>query len=123
MRALVVDDSSAMRAFIKRVLLNARYAVSEAGDGAHALRLLNDDQRFDVAFLDVNMPGVNGLETLAHLRTDHRFNSMRIVMATTETERDRVAHALQNGADEYVMKPFSPESVLQKLEMLGLGHE
>jgi two-component system chemotaxis response regulator CheY len=66
------------------------------------------------------MPEMNGLEFLRRVRSDPRFSGLKVVMVTTETEVEQVARALEEGADEYVMKPFTEDIIADKLRLLGL---
>jgi two-component system, chemotaxis family, chemotaxis protein CheY len=119
-RALVVDDSRAMRAILRRLLEHHRFQVVEAGHGRDALGQLARMRIPDLALLDWNMPEMSGIELLAELRHDHSYDRMRIVMVTTETEPQQIQRALDAGANEYVMKPFSDDVLLEKLALLGL---
>jgi two-component system chemotaxis response regulator CheY len=120
MRALVVDDSRAMRLILGRVLRDRGYDVSEAGDGREALDVLVAGPLPDVVLVDWNMPVMNGLELVQALRQDATYAGVRIVMVTTESEATHVMQAIEAGADEYLFKPFTPEAVADKLGMLGL---
>jgi two-component system chemotaxis response regulator CheY len=120
MKALVVDDSAGMRAFLKMVLKGAGIEVAEARNGREALSALNSGSRADFALLDWNMPEMDGYELLLKIRSNATFDSMRVVMVTTETEASQITRALTHGADEYVMKPFTREVILDKLHILGL---
>jgi len=121
MKALVVDDSAGMRAYLRMVLRGAGMEVTEAKNGVEALRVLASTPGVGVALLDWNMPEMDGYELLLRLRSNTAFDSMRIVMVTTETDVSRISKALDHGADEYVMKPFTREVILDKLQMIGLG--
>ena len=120
MRALVVDDSRAMRSIIRRHLDELGIAVDEAGSGAEALFVLNHIQKPDVILLDWNMPEMNGLECLRRLRADDVYADLPVMMVTTESEMAQVALALDAGADEYLMKPFDRQALLEKLLLIGL---
>jgi two-component system chemotaxis response regulator CheY len=120
MRALVVDDSRAMRLILSRVLRDRGFEVVEAGDGREALEALGAGARPDVLLVDWNMPVMNGLELVQAVRADAAYSGVRIVMVTTESEVTHVVQALEAGADEYLFKPFTPEAVADKLGMLGL---
>lgn len=120
MRALVVDDSRAMRMILARVLRGHGFEVLEAGDGREALDLLASSALPDVALVDWNMPVMNGLELVLALRADPANQAMRIVMVTTESESAQVVRAIEAGAEEYLFKPFTPEDVLAKLAMVGV---
>ena len=124
MHALVVDDSRAMRAVLGRILREVGFAVVEAGHGKEALELLEERhsaQPFDLLLVDWNMPEMNGCELIRRVRADAAYQDIRILMVTTETEIGRVAKALEAGADEYAMKPFTKEVILEKLAILGLA--
>lgn len=120
MRALVVDDSRAMRMILSRVLREHGFEVLEAGDGQQALDVLSGTEVPDVALIDWNMPVMNGLDLVLSLRREAAYSSMRLVMVTTESESSQVVRAIEAGAEEYLFKPFTPEAVLDKLAMLGL---
>ena len=119
MRALVVDDSSAMRAFLRMTLRDADIEVEEARNGKEGLRALRA-VRPDLVLLDWNMPEMNGFEMLQQIRADARYSGVKVMMVTTETEMAELARALVAGADEYVMKPFTRDMILEKLELLGV---
>ena len=122
MRALVVDDSRAMRTILKRALASQGFdSIEEASHGQEAMDVLNAQGSFDLALVDWNMPVMTGYELIQEVRGRRDFDSMSIMMVTTETESDQVQKALDAGANEYVMKPFTPEILQDKLLMLGLG--
>jgi len=123
MRAIVIDDSRAMRGLLKRVLIDMGFEVKEAGDGKEGLLRVADGQRPELALVDWNMPNMNGLQFVQAIRQDHAFDDMRIVMVTTEVEMNQIKAALDAGANEYVMKPFTEESLREKIEMLGISRE
>lgn len=120
MRAIVVDDSRAIRAILGRMLTEIGFEVSEAQDGLVALAVLAESGPFDLALVDWNMPEMDGLQLIQAIRADHRYDAMRIMMVTTETDMDRIVRALEVGANEYLMKPFTPAAVVEKLALLGL---
>ena len=120
MRALVVDDSRAMRSIIRRHLDELGIEVDEAGSGAEALFVLNHIKTPDVILLDWNMPEMNGLECLRRLRADPATADLPVMMVTTESEMAQVALALDAGANEYLMKPFDRQALLEKLLLIGL---
>ncbi len=120
MRALVVDDSSAMRAFLKMILKSAGFTVAEARNGREALRALEATGEPDLILLDWNMPEMDGFSMLRTMRADDRWKHVKVMMVTTETEMAEMSRALGAGADEYVMKPFTREVILEKLEILGV---
>jgi two-component system chemotaxis response regulator CheY len=124
MQAIVVDDSRAMRMLMGRLLKDIGFDVAEAGDGRQALDRLREqlaDSPVQLALVDWNMPEMSGIELVEAVRADPAFASLRIVMVTTETELSQVMKALDAGADEYLMKPFTRDDVVGKLELLGLA--
>ena len=121
MRAMIVDDSKAMRAIIGRIVKGLGFEVSEAADGQAALEKLTLDGPCELALIDWNMPQMNGYELLQTLRADPRYNNMRIVMITTESAIAQIQEALKGGANEYLIKPFTAEDLVAKLGMIGLA--
>jgi two-component system chemotaxis response regulator CheY len=122
MEALVVDDSKAMRTILKRIVSQCGFEVcQEAGDGLEALRKLHDGYRPRLVLVDYNMPEMNGIEFVAAMRTNPEFHDVTVVMITTETSIERMEQALAAGADEYVMKPFTPDVLIDKLEIAGVA--
>ncbi len=120
MRALVIDDSKAMRMILGRYLKEAGFQVSEACHGRDALTHLGIHGPVDLALVDWNMPEMNGLEFVQAVRADGVYGAMKLMMVTTESEIARVQAAIEAGADEYVMKPFTPDILRDKLALLGL---
>ena len=120
-RAMVIDDSRAMRGILRRMLVEAGLEVIEAANGREALDRLHAGETIDVALVDWNMPEMNGLEFVIAVRADPRFADLRLMMVTTETEMHQVVRALEAGANEYVMKPFTVDVVRDKLALLGVG--
>jgi two-component system chemotaxis response regulator CheY len=120
MRAVVVDDSSAMRAILGMTLKKAGFEVLGAKDGQQALSLLASGSQPELILIDWNMPGMNGLELLRRIRQQAEFAGTRVLMVTTETGLGQMSEALSAGADEYIMKPFTPEVVVEKLRLVGL---
>ena len=120
MHVLVVDDSRAMRSILGSLLKTAGFEVSEAGDGTEALERLKENGKFEVVLVDWNMPPLDGFEFIKAVRADHTYDDTRLVMVTTETEMEQVTRALEAGANEYIMKPFTKETLLEKLALLGI---
>jgi two-component system chemotaxis response regulator CheY len=119
MRALIVDDSRFVRGFLRGLLEDKGMECEEAGDGQAGLDRLHAGLPFDLAFVDWNMPVMNGLEMLKSLRAEG-FNAVKVMMVTTEAENDYIVRALEAGADEYMMKPFDDDALTEKLAMLGV---
>jgi two-component system chemotaxis response regulator CheY len=109
-----------MRAILRRMLRELGYEVLEAGNGREGLECLRKFGAVDLALVDWNMPEMNGLDFLREVRKEPTYGGMMMMMVTTETEMEKVMEALRMGASEYVMKPFTKEVILEKLQMLGL---
>ena len=121
-KALVVDDSKAVRMILGRTLKEIGFEVSEAGDGRQALDIIAQDKAgMKLVLADWNMPEMNGLDLLKNLRQDRELDSLVVVMVTTETDIDQMVIALEAGANEYVMKPFTTEILMGKLQMAGIA--
>ena len=120
MRALVVDDSSAMRALLRMVLKKRGFEVSEARHGLEALPVLSAPGEFDLILIDWNMPEMDGFELLRRIRAEPRHDRAQIMMVTTETSMNQMSEALAAGANDYIMKPFTFDVVTDKLQLLGL---
>jgi two-component system, chemotaxis family, chemotaxis protein CheY len=120
MHALVVDDSRAMRSILARLMTDLGFEVSQAGDGAEALAVLESGVRPDVALVDWNMPVMDGLTFIKNVRARDDLRDMSLMMVTTESEHGQIVRALAAGAHEYVIKPFSDEVIAEKLALLGL---
>ena len=123
MKALIVDDSRAMRKIIGGILRKEGFEILEAANGEEALVLLNAPEtgRVDLATIDWNMPVMDGLELVVNIRAEKSLRNITLMMATTESEHSQIVRALAAGAHEYLIKPFTPEAVQEKLLMLGLG--
>ena len=120
-KALVVDDSRTIRIIIRRILVDLGYEVCEAGNGVEAMKVLEADKTaVKLVLADWNMPEMNGLELVKQIRQDSSFDSVKVLMVTTETEMEQMASALEAGANEYVMKPFSKDILMEKLELVGM---
>ncbi len=120
MKALVIDDSRAMRRIVSGILAGLGYETAEAGDGRQALDLLESGETFDLACIDWNMPVMTGLEFVVAVRANRAWRGMTMMMVTTESEHGQIVRALAAGAHEYLIKPFTPDAMLDKLELLGL---
>jgi len=118
MRALVVDDSTAVRLYLRKILLPYGFEIVDARNGREGLQRVRE-QQIDLVLLDWNMPVMNGLELLQHIRSEPGVGSPCVMMVTSENDLQEVAQALEIGANEYVMKPFTPEIIADKLALLG----
>jgi two-component system, chemotaxis family, chemotaxis protein CheY len=114
---LIIDDSAAIRKILRRVLGQADIAVGEvfeAGDGLEAMQVLRSKQ-VGLILADIYMPNMDGLEFLSKLRSVRDWQSVPVVIITTEGSHSRVMEAVQLGANGYVRKPFTPDQIKQKL--------
>ena len=116
-RVLVCEDESAIRDFVVINLKRAGYEVLEAASGEEALAIYdNAAEKIDVALLDVMLPGIDGFEVCRSLRERDRL--MGIIMLTARTQEREKVSGLQQGADDYVTKPFSPSELMARVEAL-----
>ena len=120
MRALVLDDSRAMRSILTRTMDSLGFDVETAGDGAEGLALVQRGPLPDVVLIDWNMPVMDGLEFVTAVRDNRDWRGITLMMVTTENEHSQIVRALAAGAHEYVMKPFTLYAIGDKLRMLGL---
>src|SRR5271166_1066093 len=114
---LIVDDSAAIRKILQRVLRQTDIpigAIVEAGDGCEALEALKT-QNVGLALLDINMPNMDGLELLRHLKASEAWGKLPVIMVSTEGSQSKVLEAVKMGASGYVRKPFNAEQIKDKL--------
>ena len=123
MKLLVVDDSSTMRRIIKNTLARLNYKdVVEGEHGLEAWEYLDANADIDMLITDWNMPEMNGLELVKKVRGDERFVDMPIIMVTTEGGKTEVITALKAGVNNYIVKPFTPQVLKEKLSaVIGEG--
>ncbi len=119
--ALIVDDSRAVRKLLAQTLNDLGYETSEAENGKAALAVLQArTSPLELILTDWNMPEMNGLDLLKAVRDKPEYEGVPVVMVTTETEMEHMAAALEAGATEYVMKPFTREILADKLRLAGI---
>jgi two-component system, chemotaxis family, chemotaxis protein CheY len=114
---LVVDDSAAIRKILQRVLRQTGMAIGtvhEAGDGQEALDLLKA-HKIDLVLTDINMPKMDGLQLLGAMKASPQWNSIPVMMITTEGGETKVGEAVRLGAAGYVRKPFTADQIKEKL--------
>src|ERR1019366_6717644 len=111
MHALVIDDAKSMRLILKSFLRQLGFTVSEAGDGRAGLEQLAKMDRPDVVFVDCFMPEMDGYEFLRAVRADARYNGLRVLMASAAEDEAEQARALEMGANAFITKPFSRETI------------
>jgi two-component system chemotaxis response regulator CheY len=120
MHALIVDDSTTMRMILKLHLKKLGFDVTEAINGRDALDRLKGMAKADLVMVDWNMPEMDGMAFVRAVRAEDLYAKLPLVMVTTNNDRAHVAEALDAGADEYIMKPFTNDMIREKLELLGL---
>lgn len=116
---LVVDDSRVVRKVARRILEAHGFGVAEAENGQQALSACRQ-QMPDCVLLDWNMPVMNGIEFLKHLRARFGPDNPPVVFCTTENDMSFIEQAIEHGAQEYIMKPFDEEILIGKFEQVGL---
>ncbi len=115
MKVLIVDDSGVMRKIITNALSQMGLTdVVQAEDGAQAVQAVQDNQDIGLILLDWNMPNKSGLEALQEIRGNG--NKVPVIMVTTEAEKQRVVEAVKAGANNYIVKPFTPDVVQKKIK-------
>jgi two-component system, chemotaxis family, chemotaxis protein CheY len=110
-----------MRSLLSEMLIASGFEVTQARHGQEALDHLVACPDTTLALVDWNMPVMTGLELVKAVRLDARLSHLRLMMVTTETEMSQMAEALNAGANEYVMKPFTRDVIEDKLRLLGFG--
>lgn len=126
MRALVIDDSRATRAILRRILEQLGHEVIEAGDGRQGLSVLEAEAAgggISLTLVDWNMPVMDGLQFVEAVRARPEYHDLVIMMVTTEGDADHLVKALEAGANEYAMKPFTSSVIEDKLALLGLTNQ
>jgi two-component system chemotaxis response regulator CheY len=119
--ALVIDDSRAIRMILGRTLNRFGYEVCSAANGREALDMMGEQNlELSVILVDWNMPEMNGLDFVKTVRSNPKYSEVPLMMVTTETEIEQMDRALEAGANEYVMKPFTDEVIADKLRLLGV---
>lgn len=120
-KALIVDDSKIIRMVLCSILRELGYDVCEAVDGRDALSVIEAEKAaVTLVLTDWSMPVMNGLDLVKNLRENPELASLKVIMVTTETEVDHIISALEAGANEYVMKPFTKDILKGKLEQVGI---
>lgn len=120
MHALVVDDSRTIRMILTQYLEGLGFDVTVAVNGRDALDRLQRMERADLVLVDWNMPEMDGISFVRALRANKNFAAVPLMMVTTNAEISQVSEALDAGANEYLMKPFTADMIREKLELLGV---
>jgi len=111
---LVVDDEERIRRLLRMYLEKEGYDIEEAQDGETALKLATDKD-YDLILLDIMLPGMDGTEVCARLR---QFKTTPVIMLTAKGEETNRVHGFEVGADDYVVKPFSPREVIYRVKAI-----
>jgi len=120
-KALVVDDSIAIRQIERRYLEELGFEVLEAENGEEALKVVQENPDIELILLDWHMPVMNGYEFLKKLRENPEWSDIKVMMVTTENQQKSVIEAIMAGANEYLMKPFDKEMLETKIRLLFEG--
>lgn len=115
MKVMIVDDSNSIVMVVGQMLTEACHESVRAKDGQHAVELLESGEQVDIILLDWNMPNMSGIEFLKY-NFEKNIANCPIVMMTTENKPEKIREALQFGASEYIMKPFTKDILLSKIQ-------
>ena len=115
--ALAVDDSSVFRSYLRRTLTQLGYDVHESANGREALEHIERCGPVDLAVVDWNMPVMDGLVFVQVARAERGNDDMVVLMVSSESDPDAIAHALVAGADGYAVKPITPETLSDEVEI------
>ncbi|SPJ15251.1 chemotaxis regulator transmitting signal to flagellar motor component [Burkholderiales bacterium] len=117
-RFLIVDDFSTMRRILRNLLKEIGYNnAEEAEDGVVALNLLRSG-KFDFVVSDINMPNMDGFALLKSIRADEKLKSIPFLMVTAEAKKEDIVNAAQNGANGYIVKPFTKATLEEKVQKI-----
>lgn len=119
MRILIIDDEEDIRELIKDILEEFHIGAVTAENCKEGLDLLEHDEKVDAVFVDWKTPIMNGIEFTNAVRSRAKLKDLNLMMVTGNTEMDDIKEALNTGVNEYLMKPFTPDMIKIKLEMLG----
>ncbi|WP_299016373.1 chemotaxis response regulator CheY [uncultured Photobacterium sp.] len=118
MKILIVDDFSTMRRIVKNLLRDLGFNnTQEADDGLTALPML-EKGGFDFVVTDWNMPGMQGIDLLKHIRADDELKHLPVLMITAEAKREQIIEAAQAGVNGYIVKPFTAATLKEKLDKI-----
>jgi two-component system chemotaxis response regulator CheY len=117
-RFLIVDDFSTMRRIVRNLLKEIGFAnAEEAEDGVVALNLLKSG-KFDFVVSDINMPNMDGFALLKQVRADENLKNIPFLMVTAEAKKEDIVSAAQNGANGYIVKPFTKATLEEKVQKI-----
>lgn len=118
MKVLVVDDFATMRKIVRNILKQIGFTnIVEADDGVNALSIIKNE-KIDFVVTDWNMPNMTGLELLQNIRAEKSANDVPVLMVTAEGLKENVVDAVKAGVDNYIVKPFTAETVQAKIEQI-----
>ena len=118
MNVLIVDDFATMRRIVKNILRQLGFTnISEADDGKTALQALKKE-KYDLILSDWNMPGMPGIELLKAVRSDDELKDIPFLMVTAEAEKENIVEAVKLGVSNYIVKPFTAETMSEKLRKI-----
>ena len=121
MKVMLVDDSSTMRRIQGKVLAQLGFdTVIEAGDGQEGFEVLSKNSDVKFMLLDINMPKMNGIELLKKIRATPELKDVKVIMCSSEAEKNTIVDVLKAGANNYIVKPFTPDVLKSKLKDLKL---
>jgi len=118
---LIIEDSLSTRMILCKAMEELGFTVGEAENGQVALEILDGGAAFALALVDWNMPVMNGLQFVRELQNRDEHRAMRLLMCTTRGELSEMLEALDTGANDYLIKPFSQEELQEKLRLLGFS--
>ena len=121
MKVLVVDDFVTMRRIVRNILKQIGFKnITEAEDGKAALNELKKEKP-DLILCDWNMPGMSGLDLLNVIRADDQFKGIPFIMVTAEAQKNNIVDAVKAGVNSYIVKPFTAETINEKLKKVFGG--
>ena len=120
MKVLIIDDEPDVRMLLRDILEEFRWDSDEAQDCLEGLNLLKTKRDFDIALVDWKTPKMSGLEMVKAARTDPSLKNIPLVMITGLNDLESIKEALSAGANEYIMKPFTKETISDKLKIIGI---
>jgi two-component system chemotaxis response regulator CheY len=116
---LIVDDSSSLRSLVKMALIRAGYAVIEGADGKEGLTQLDKAAKVHLIVSDVNMPNMDGITFVKHVKQHPKHKFIPVIMLTTEDENAKMQQAKAAGARAWLVKPFNPPELLDAVSRLA----
>lgn len=111
---LVVDDDPTIRKLLKGMLKD-HFNVIEAGNGTECLKKLSANPAIDLGLIDIEMPNINGIQLVKMIRKQDAYTDLPIMMVTVTSDKDHVVQSIHAGAKDYIVKPFSKQTILEKI--------